>query len=91
MRLKSNDCDRQTIVICGNSTQIMDRIYHERNGQKTFKTILHFFKEMHPLNSSSEIYSKWYINIVWRLIVLILLRRLVVPNNIDPLYMTDKL
>ena len=40
----------------------MERIYHERNGQKTFKTILHFLKEMHPLNSSREIYSKLYKN-----------------------------
>ena len=61
MRLKSNDCDRQTIV-GGNNTQIMDRIYHGRNGQKNFKTILHFFKEMHPLNSNREIYSKLYKN-----------------------------
>lgn len=34
----------------------------ERNGQKTFKTILHFLKEIHPLNSSREIYSKLYKN-----------------------------
>ena len=40
----------------------MDRIYHGRNGQKNFKTILHFLKEMHTLNSSRDIYSKLYKN-----------------------------
>lgn len=38
----------------------MDRIYYGRNGQKNFKTILHFFKEMDPLNGDREIYSKLY-------------------------------
>lgn len=38
----------------------MDRIYYGRDGQKNFKTILHCLKEMDPLNSNREIYSKLY-------------------------------
>ena len=62
MRLKSNDFERQTIVICSNSTQVTDRIYYGRNWQKNFNMILHFLKEMDPLNCNREIYSKLYKN-----------------------------
>ena len=51
MRLKSNDFERQTIVICSNSTQVTDRICYGRNWQKNFNMILHFLKEMDPLTA----------------------------------------